>query len=88
MRPFNEIRGKPSKQYKDDVINIRFKCEEKPKGELPMGDFARILEALGLSANNFYWDVKERIWELLKIDITPILISSLTSKLVLLRRYI
>ena len=72
---FSETKGRPSKKHGDDVIQLRFKCNKR-ENEPPNGELAKLLFALGLSGNNFLWDLKKKIWEVFfGIEIEPIQIS-------------
>jgi hypothetical protein len=72
---FSETKGRPSKKHGDDVIQLRFKCNKR-ENEPPNGELAKLLFVLGLSGNNFLWDLKKKIWEIFfGIEIEPIQIS-------------
>ncbi len=71
MRLFENTDGKHNQSYGDEVIQLRFKCSKR-KNEPPNGELATLLSALSLSENNFLWDVKQRLWQVLKIDEKPI----------------
>ena len=72
---FSETKGRPSKKHGDDVIQLRFKCNKR-ENEAPNGELAKLLFVLGLTGNNFLWDLKKKIWEIFfGIEIEPIKIS-------------
>jgi hypothetical protein len=66
MKIFSETKGKHRKEHGDDVIQLRFKCDKR-ENEPPNGELENLLSALGLSGNDFLWDLKKRIWEFFEI---------------------
>jgi 5-methylcytosine-specific restriction protein B len=72
MKLFSEIQGTYNQKYDDDLIGLRFPCNNKRSGEQPEGILADVLEHFGLSAEVTSWEFKRKIWEFLKIDVEPI----------------
>jgi hypothetical protein len=74
MKIFSETKGKHRKEHGDDVIQLRFKCDKRAN-EPPNGELENLLSALGLSGNDFLWDLKKRIWEFFEIGAEPVQIT-------------
>lgn len=72
MKLFSEIQGTYNQKYDDDLIGLRFPCNNKRSGEQPEGILTDVLEHFGLSAEVTSWEFKRKIWEFLKIDVEPI----------------
>jgi hypothetical protein len=75
VRLFNETKGKYYKAYGDDVIRLLFKCHKR-RNEPHNGKLAKLLLALGLDATCFCWDIKKRIWEVLRIETAPVKLAT------------
>ncbi|GEM_PF-4954026 len=72
MKIFSEITGKPNQVYQDDIVELLIKCGNKRNGKRPKGLLAKILRKFNLSASNSYWDIKKKIWEVLRIQEQPV----------------
>jgi hypothetical protein len=57
--------------YSDYLVDLRIRCKKR-SGMSPSGDLKKMLYALGLSEENTCWEIKEKIWERLKIKKRPI----------------
>jgi hypothetical protein len=75
VKLFNEAEGKYDKAHGDDVIRLLFKCHKR-RNEPPNGELAKLLLALGLDATCSYWDIKKRIWEVLRIETAPVKLAT------------
>ena len=72
MKLFNEIEGKFSTKFQDDIILLLIKCGNKRKGESPQNLLAEVIKKFNLSENSSYRDIKKKLWEFLKIKGEPI----------------
>ncbi|GEM_PF-3161703 len=71
MKLFEGYIGSYIEEYDDDDIRLRFTCKKRA-GELPNGRLADILNKLGLNEHNTFWELKQKIWNLLNISEPPI----------------
>lgn len=73
--PLIELSGRAKDgyqpKYDDYLVDLRIKCQKR-EGELPNGDLDLALKALSLTPDCNCWDIKRRIWQVLKILEDPI----------------